>query len=157
MPFMRGAMPLRRTIFHLQQGKILFRNDVAVFVVGYRNKKGLTLEQRGASEFLIKRLDLQSTPYALAFLNSGEEVLFDLESKTKDEIVDIIQGTLGKTSLVNKIEFLEKMRENNVAEFGDKCSRHCMCEVQGQQPCTALITAPDYMKGNWRWNHKNTR
>lgn len=30
MPFMHGNMPLRRTFFYLQQGKIKFRDNVAV-------------------------------------------------------------------------------------------------------------------------------
>lgn len=32
-------------------------------------------------------------------------------------------------------------------------SFQCMCEVQGQHPCTALLHAPKYMTGKWRWNH----
>uniref|UniRef100_A0A1I7X7F7 Genome assembly, chromosome: II n=1 Tax=Heterorhabditis bacteriophora TaxID=37862 RepID=A0A1I7X7F7_HETBA len=58
MPFMHGSMPLRRTFYYLQQGKIKFRDNV-----------------------------------------------------------------------------------------------QCMCEIQGQHPCTSLLHAPQYMTGKWRWNH----
>jgi small subunit ribosomal protein S25 len=89
----------------------------------------------------------------ICFLDDGREVMFDLENKSKDEIVDIIQGTLGKSKLVKQREFLESMQDQNPAEFGNDCKRHCMCEIQGQVPCTSLINAPRYMKGRWRWNH----
>lgn len=80
--------------------------------------------------------------------------MFDLENKNKDEIVALIGSTLGKTELVKKREFLERMQDHNPAEFGGECARHCMCEVQGQIPCTSLLPAPDFMKGKQRWNHK---
>lgn len=86
------------------------------------------------------------------FLDDGREVLFDLENKKKDEIVEMIQSTLGKTSLVKKREHLERMQDHNPADFGGDCKRHCLCEIQGQHPCTSLLIAPDYMKGKWRWN-----
>lgn len=140
-------------------------------------------EQQGARDFLfwhfaqiqyknphlqlIKQLDISVTPFAQAFLGmlsifitleyldsvDGREVMFDLENKNKDEIVDLIQGTLGKTKLVRRREFLESMRDQNPADFGSDCARQCMCTVQGQVPCTGLIHAPEYMKGQWRWNH----
>ncbi|KAI6182065.1 28S ribosomal protein S25, mitochondrial [Aphelenchoides bicaudatus] len=119
MPFKIGKAPLRRTLYYLEQGPVVLRNDVAVLHIG----------------------------------NDGREVMFDLENKNKDEIVDMIQGTLGKTALVNQREFLEKMQDQNPAEFGSNCKRQCMCEIQGQVPCTGLIEAPDYMKGKFRWNH----
>jgi small subunit ribosomal protein S25 len=105
---------------------------------------------------LIKHNGLTITPFAMAFLNDGREVLFDLENKTKDEILDTIQGTLGKTPTVLRREYLEQMQAHNPAEFGSNCERQCMCEIQGQHPCTSLLIAPDYMKGKWRWNHNLT-
>ncbi|KAH7701157.1 Protein MRPS-25 [Aphelenchoides avenae] len=167
MPFMHGGMPLRRTFFYLNQGKIVLRDDVAVLMINYHYRP--KPEQQGAREFvfwhwaqvqyknphlqLIKHNGLTVTPFAMAFLNDGREVLFDLENKKKDDIVDMLQGTLGKTALVKRREFLEAMQSRNPAEFGTKCERQCMCEIQGQVPCTCLIHAPDYMKGKWRWNH----
>lgn len=79
--------------------------------------------------------------------------MFNLENKTKDEITNLIQGTLGKTALVKKREFLERMQDRNPADFGSSCTRQCMCEIQGQVPCTGLIEAPEYMQGRFRWNH----
>lgn len=69
----------------------------------------------------------------LFFIDNGRQILFDLEFKNKDEICDIIQGTLGKTDLVKRREFLERMKDKNPAEFGENCERQCLCEVQGQR------------------------
>jgi len=167
MPFARGVMPLRRTLFYLKQGKIILREDVAVLSIGFHRRP--KPEQLGAREFvfwhyaqlqyknphlqLLKVSDVCPTPYAQAFLVDGREVMFDLENKTKDEIAEIIQGTLGKTALVKQREYLEQMQLHNPAEFGSKCKRQCMCEVQGQRPCSAVIPVPEYLRGEWRWNH----
>ena len=80
-------------------------------------------------------------------------MLFDLENRTRNEITDTIQNTLGKTQLVKRREYLESMQDHNPAEFGEKCERHCICEVQGQRCCTGLIVAPKQNRGRWRWNH----
>ncbi|GMT24162.1 hypothetical protein PFISCL1PPCAC_15459 [Pristionchus fissidentatus] len=167
MPFMHGTMPLRRTFFYLQQGKIKLRDNVTVFSMGYHRKgEG---SQSGAREFvfwhwaqlqyhnpnvqLVKDVDKVITPYAKAFLKDGREVLFDLEGLNKEDIERELIQTLGKTELVLKRESLERMAELNPASFGTQCERQCMCEVQGQHPCTALLHAPEVMTGKWRWNH----
>ncbi|KAI6234412.1 28S ribosomal protein S25, mitochondrial [Aphelenchoides fujianensis] len=167
MPFKYGAMPLRRTLYYLEQGKITLRSDVAVLLLGFHRRP--QPQQKGAFDFvfwhfaqlqyknphlqLIKKSDVSITPFAQAFLENGREVLFDLEDKSREEIVDVLQGTLGKTALVKRREFLERMQDHNPAEFGETCSRHCICEVQGQRCCTGLLQAPDYLRGRTRWNH----
>ncbi|VDM56140.1 unnamed protein product [Angiostrongylus costaricensis] len=168
MPFMHGTMPLRRTFYYLLQGKIKFRDDVQVFAMGFHRQPS-TDEQRGARDFvfwhwaqlqyknprvqLIKHVDTVITPFARAYLKDGREVLFDLEGMTREEIETRIATTLGKTDLVEKREELMEIVKLNPADFGSKCKRQCMCEVQGQHPCTALLQAPKCMTGKWRWNH----
>jgi len=167
MPFLRGDMPLRRTLYYLKQGRWQLRNEVKVVMFGYHWKP--LPRQKGAHDFLFwhlaqlqyhnpkiqfaKQQDLSVTPFALAFLGDGREVLFDLEFKKREEIVDILLKTLGKTELVLNREKSEKLQEKNPADFGVDCARQCLCEVQGQVACTSLLLAPDYMKGRWRWNH----
>ncbi|KHJ82965.1 hypothetical protein OESDEN_17340 [Oesophagostomum dentatum] len=167
MPFMHGTMPLRRTFYYLLQGKIKFRDDVQVFAMGFHRKPNE--QQQGARDFvfwhwaqlqyknprvqLVKHIDLVITPFARAYLKDGREVLFDLEGMTREEIESRIAATLGKTELVAKREELMQIAKLNPADFGSKCKRQCMCEVQGQHPCTALLQAPKYMTGKWRWNH----
>ncbi|KAK5982314.1 hypothetical protein GCK32_003403 [Trichostrongylus colubriformis] len=167
MPFMHGTMPLRRTFYYLLQGKIKFRDDVQVFAIGFQRRP--TEEQRGTRDFvfwhwaqlqfknpkvqLVKHIDTVITPFARAYLKDGREVLFDLEGMNREEIETRIATTLGKTELVMKREELMEIAKLNPADFGSKCKRQCMCEVQGQHPCTALLQAPKYMTGKWRWNH----
>uniref|UniRef100_A0A914D2W6 Small ribosomal subunit protein mS25 n=1 Tax=Acrobeloides nanus TaxID=290746 RepID=A0A914D2W6_9BILA len=169
MPFMRGVMPIRRTFFYLEQGRVVFRDDVKVFCLGYHQRP--EPHQKGAKEFifwhwaqlqfrnpyiqLVKLKNFTVTPFAMAFLKDGREVLFDLEGKSKDEIVDMFNGTLGKTKLCLQREALES--KYSVAGFGDNHPRQCICEIQGQQPCTSLVKAPDYMCGRWRWNHQGAK
>ena len=80
---MRGAMPLRRTFFYLEQGKVILRDDVSIFLLAYHGKP--RPEQSGASEFiywhwaqmqhknphvqLIKKKDFVVTPFAMAILS----------------------------------------------------------------------------------------
>uniref|UniRef100_A0A0N5AU27 Small ribosomal subunit protein mS25 n=1 Tax=Syphacia muris TaxID=451379 RepID=A0A0N5AU27_9BILA len=169
MPFMRGSMPLRRTLYYLKQGKIFFRSNVKVFAIGFHRvpEHG----QEGAREFvywhwaqlqynnpkvqLVKFMDRTIVPFAMAFLEDGRQILFDLENKSREEVVNILSETLGKTDLVKIRERLEEVQEKSPAAFGSDCERHCICEVQGQHPCTSLCQAPEYLRGNLRWNHKN--
>uniref|UniRef100_A0A0K0FQ24 Small ribosomal subunit protein mS25 n=1 Tax=Strongyloides venezuelensis TaxID=75913 RepID=A0A0K0FQ24_STRVS len=167
MPFMHGAMPLRRTRFYLRQGKVIFRDNVAVLTMGYHKRP--KPEQSGTRDFifwhwaqlqflnpkvqLVKLPDVVITPFAKAYLHDGREVLFDLEGMKKEEIVDVLSKTLGKSDTVFRREHLEEMQLHNPASFGSNCKRQCMCEMQGQQPCTGLIEAPEQYKGKWRWNH----
>lgn len=39
----------------------------------------------------------------------------------------------------------------NPANFGAKCSRHCICEVPGQLPCPALIPLPNSWRGKYKF------
>ncbi|VDK41291.1 unnamed protein product [Gongylonema pulchrum] len=101
---------------------------------------------------LVRHTNISILPFGKAFLDDGREVLFDLEGKSRKEIEEMLQTTLGKTKTLLKRERLEKMLRTDQALFGKKCKRECICEVQGQHPCTSLLYAPDYMKGDWRWN-----
>ncbi|KAI1713944.1 mitochondrial ribosomal protein l51 / s25 / CI-B8 domain-containing protein [Ditylenchus destructor] len=164
MPFMRGAMPLKRTLYYLQQGKIVFRDDVAICVIGY-HRFPTKPELIGASEFvywhynqiqhknpdvqLLKRENMSQVPYAMAILKDGREVVIDLDGKSKDECIEAIQSILGKTKLVQQYDMMKKSLKSNVVQFGAECQRQCICEVQGQRPCTNLLEAPDFMKARW--------
>lgn len=121
---------------------------------------------------LVKHKDMTVTPFAKAFLGEspilrclfllvaegsvledGREVLFDLENLDREQIVKVVSETLGKTERVLERERLESIAHINPASFGSKFDRHCMCEIQGQHPCTSLVYAPQCLKGRWRWNH----
>ncbi|CAK5053572.1 unnamed protein product [Meloidogyne enterolobii] len=169
MPFMRGVMPLRRTYYYMEQGKIIFRNEVKIFTIAYHRMPNEA--QKGASDFVywhwnqllfknpeiqfVRQDNISIAPFAIAFLGDGREVPFDLEWMTHQEIGDVLRKTLGKSTLVRKAEELEKMAKCHPADFGENCQRQCICEVQGQHPCTSLIYAPKHISESWRCDHEN--
>jgi len=157
---------LRRTLFYLEQCPALqLRENVRVLALGYR----LDWFSRHAREFLfwhwaqlqyhnpkmqlIKLDSVSMTPFAQAFLDDGREVLFDLDGKDREQIVTVLNAVLGKTQLVRDREHLEELQHRSPASFGSGCERECMCEVQGQHPCTCTLIAPRHLRGRWRWNH----
>uniref|UniRef100_A0A914S825 Ribosomal protein/NADH dehydrogenase domain-containing protein n=1 Tax=Parascaris equorum TaxID=6256 RepID=A0A914S825_PAREQ len=133
-------MPLRRTFLYLRRGKIHFRDNVQVFSFGYNRCPSEA--QKGAREFVFWHWA------QLQYHNPKVQL-----GRSREEIVEMLQGTLGKTELVRKREHLEQIFQRNPASFGSQCERQCMCEVQGQHPCTSLLHAPQYLRGKWRWNH----
>ncbi|VBB27396.1 unnamed protein product [Acanthocheilonema viteae] len=169
MSFKLGTVPLRRTYLYLQQGTIQFRDCVKIFAIGYKRFPRDDRRHKGVIDFvfwhwaqlqysnpyvqLVRFTNISVVPFGKAFLDDGREVLFDLEDKTREEIEEMFRTTLGKTKVSLRQERLEKMLRTDQALFGKKCKRECICEVQGQHPCTSLLYAPDYMKGKWRWNH----
>ncbi|EFO28218.1 28S ribosomal protein S25 [Loa loa] len=169
MSFKLGTVPLRRTYLYLQQGTIQFRDLVKVFAIGYKQFPMNDIRHKGVIEYvfwhwaqlqynnpyvqLVRFTNISVVPFAKAFLDDGREVLFDLEGKTREEIEEMFRTTLGRTKVSSRRERLEKMLRTDQALFGRRCKRECICEVQGQHPCTSLLYAPDYMKGKWRWNH----
>ncbi|CAD6197174.1 unnamed protein product [Caenorhabditis auriculariae] len=148
-------------------GKIKFRDNVQVFAIGFHRRPNE--QQMGARDFvywhwaqlqyhnskvqLVKHVDKVITPFARAYLTDGREMLFDLEGMQREEIEETLARSLGKTELVERRERLESIAKLNPADFGSKSERQCICEVQGQHPCTALLHAPKCMTGKWRWNH----
>ena len=59
---------------------------------------------------------------------------------------------IGTSRIVLQKEAMQREIGQSPANFGSNCERHCMCEVQGQQPCSATIIEPKYLHGQWRWN-----
>ena len=87
-------------------------------------------------------------------MNSFRYVFISIFSESNTDFREVsFSQTLGKTEVVQKRESLEKMALLNPASFGSECKRECLCEVQGQHPCTALLHAPKVNTGKWRWNH----
>jgi len=168
MPFMKGVVPIRYTLWHLDQGSILLRPQVKIMALCFRKKdpspihKGINdfvfwhwsqLQYKNPTVQIVKQPNTSPFPYFHVFLESGEEVLIDCDSKTKDEIHHQIKHTLGKTD--ETIARERRLREANPANFGSDFKRHCMCEVSGQWPCPELIPPPAYLTGNWRWNRNS--
>lgn len=76
-------MPLRRTFFYLQQGKVVLRDEVSILLFNYHGRP--RPEQQGTRDFifwhwaqlqyknphlqLVKKKDFVVTPFAMAILS----------------------------------------------------------------------------------------
>lgn len=169
MPFMVGRAPIRRTKKYLEKGRLVFKDMVKVVTINY-NIKGK--DHEGARDFVFwylpqimyKNPDVQiiglknmtPTPFIRTWLDSGEEVLMDIDSKNKDEILSHLTKILGKSEKSLTEEAMQKEKKDNPANFGRGCDRHCICEIPGQVPCPAVVPLPKFMRGKFRGFKENS-
>lgn len=74
-------------------------------------------------------------------------MLIDIDSKERDEVIDHLIKVVGKSATVLDKE----AKQDNPAHFGVKCDRFCICEVQGQVPCPAVVPVPKHMRGKYKY------
>ncbi|XP_014667898.1 PREDICTED: probable 28S ribosomal protein S25, mitochondrial [Priapulus caudatus] len=163
MPFMKGPAPIRRTLKYLNAGRIHFREQVKVVTVNYLTHGA---PGKGARDFVfwhlpqmqyknpdVQILTLQNmtpTPFIRAWLESGEDVILDVDCKSKDEIFNQVLRILGKTEEKLAEEARQAEKRDNPANFGFGCPKHCMCEVPGQVPCPSIVKLPNEMRAKHR-------
>nr|CAG4636587.1 EOG090X0FQ5 [Eubosmina coregoni]SVE70119.1 EOG090X0FQ5 [Eubosmina coregoni] len=163
MPFLRGTAPIRRTLEYLEKGKLVFKDRIKIFSVNY-NIHGENHE--GARQFVFWHLsqmqyknpgiqiatfkNLTPTPFIRCYLENGEEVLMDVDCKSKEEIFDRVRKMICKSDEVLQKEALAEMA--NPANFGATCSRHCICEIPGQLPCPSLVPLPKSWRGKYKFH-----
>ncbi|KAL1124375.1 hypothetical protein AAG570_001004 [Ranatra chinensis] len=163
MPFMKGAAPIRRTLQYLEAGKLHFKERLKIMSINY-NMKGE--HHDGARNFvfwylpqiqyknprvqLITFKDMTPTPFIRCYFDDGEQMLIDLDSKNKDQIMDHLIKVVGKPENVLKMEENAREKTDNPANFGYYCSRHCICEIPGQVPCPSVVQLPKHMRGKYR-------
>ncbi|CAL8127337.1 unnamed protein product [Orchesella dallaii] len=164
MTFMKGVHPIRRTLQHLNNKRLVLKPFIQIFQVQYKN--GVP-SHRGAADFahwhlsqlqyknpdvqVITYRGLTPTPFIRVFFSSGRELLMDVDRQTKDDIYNRVVTTLCKTE--KELEEAQKKSEvaENPAHFGYGCKRHCICEIPGQIPCPAVIPLPYHMRGRYRF------
>ncbi|KAG8435888.1 hypothetical protein GDO86_007110 [Hymenochirus boettgeri] len=162
---MKGKFPIRRTLQYLQSGEIVFKSNVKVMTVNY-NTSGKQGE--GARKFVYFNIpqiqyknpwvqimmfkNMTPSPFLRFYLDSGEQVLVDMDEKNNTDIVQHVKKILGKTDETLKLEEQAKMVKSNPANFGPRKYhlRECMCEVEGQVPCPAFVPLPKEMTGKYR-------
>lgn len=74
-------------------------------------------------------------------------MLIDLDSKSKEEILEHLVKVIGKSKEQLKVEAQAKEKKDNPANFGVLCDRQCICEIPGQIPCPGVVPLPDHMRG----------
>lgn len=81
------------------------------------------------------------------FAEDGKTMLIDIDSKSKDEILEHLVKVVGKPKDVLKREALAMEKKDNPANFGVGCDRSCICHVMGQVPCPGVVPLPYHMRG----------
>lgn len=81
---------------------------------------------------------------------NGKEMLIDIDSKTKDEILEHLIKVVGKSADVLAAEAMVADKKDNPANFGIGCAHGCMCDIPGQLPCPGIVPLPNHMRGKFR-------
>ncbi|CAD6208419.1 GSCOCG00003431001-RA-CDS [Cotesia congregata] len=165
MPFMIGKSPIRRTMKYLNAGKLALKNGIQVFSINY-NTHGE--HHQGAKDFIfwyvpqvqyrnpevqvISIKNLTPSPFITCYYANGKKMLIDIESRTKEEIMEHLIKVVGKTQDVLEKEAAAAEKKINPANFGNGCPRHCICEVPGQLPCPSVVPLPFHMRGKYKYN-----
>lgn len=163
MPFMIGRSPIRRTVNYLNSGKLMLKNEIQIFSVNY-NTHGE--HHRGARDFVFWHLhqiqyknpevqvitfkNMTPTPFVKCYYDDGKSMLIDIDSRNKDDIMKHLIHVVGKSSEALLQESITKKKQDNPANFGVGCSRHCICLLPGQVPCPQVIPLPYHMRGKYR-------
>ncbi|XP_006972615.1 small ribosomal subunit protein mS25 isoform X1 [Peromyscus maniculatus bairdii] len=162
---MKGRFPIRRTLQYLGRGDVVFKESVKVMTVNYNTQGELGEGARKFVFFNIPQIQYKNpwvqimlfknmtpSPFLRFYLDSGEQVLVDVETKSNKEIMEHIKKILGKKEETLREEELEKQRQSHPANFGPRkyCLRECMCEVEGQVPCPGLVPLPKEMTGKYK-------
>ncbi|KAH0630195.1 hypothetical protein JD844_012919 [Phrynosoma platyrhinos] len=168
---MKGRFPIRRTLEYLRQGEVLFKDAVKVMTVNYNTHGSLSLGARKFVFFNIPQIQYKNpwlqivmfknmtpSPFLKFYLDTGEQVLVDIEDKTNKEITQHIKKILGKTEEMLQTEAQEKMKLRHPATFGPRKYhlRECMCEIEGQVPCPGRVALPKEMTGKYKAAMKDT-
>ncbi|KAM5148694.1 small ribosomal subunit protein mS25 [Mantella aurantiaca] len=162
---MKGRFPIRRTVQYLQSGEIVFKDLVRIMTVNYNTRGEHGLGARNFVFFNIPQIQYKNprvqimtfknmtpSPFLRFYLDSGEQVLVDIEEKSHTEIVQHVKKILGKSEETLKAEEAARKVLSNPANFGPKkyYLRECMCEVEGQVPCPGFVPLPKEMTGKYK-------
>jgi len=96
--------------------------------------------------------NMTPSPFLRFYLDSGEQVLVDVETKSNKEIMEHIRKILGKNKETLEEEEEEKKQLSHPAHFGPRkyCLRECICEVEGQVSCPGLVPLPKELTGKYK-------
>ncbi|CAH1388698.1 unnamed protein product [Nezara viridula] len=162
MPFMKGPAPIRRTLKYLESGKLILKDRVQVFSINYNN---FGKHHEGARDFIFWHLpqlqyknpnvqvitfrNMTPTPFIRCYYDNGEDLLIDIDSQKKEDILRHLISVVGKSKKVLQTEMRILQKIDNPANFGYGCSRHCFCEIPGQVPCPSVVPLPKHMRGKY--------
>lgn len=165
MPFKKGPAAWRRTMDYLHAGRLIFKDNVKACSINYHETEpasdGLRrfvfwhlaqIQYKNPSVQCVQLKNIVRSPFITFHLQdesaSEEErvtsVLVNCYKKKENEILDYCIRLVGKTR-----EEIEQEAQKNEANFGEGCSRFCMCQVSGQVACPRWKPLPEFMRGKY--------
>lgn len=157
---MIGKEPVRRTLKYLMSGKLVLKDKIQIMSINYNTH---TRHHVGARDFIFWHLsqlqyknpnvqivtfrNMTPSPFIKCYYEDGKTMLIDIDSKSKDEILEHLVKVVGKPKDVLKREALAMEKKDNPANFGVGCDRSCICHVMGQVPCPGVVPLPYHMRG----------
>ncbi|KXJ81842.1 small ribosomal subunit protein mS25 [Aedes albopictus] len=167
MPFMKGKAPVRRSIQYLSAGRLALKEKIRVFSVNYNTYGD---HHEGARDFVFWNIpqiqyknpsvqvvtfkNMTPSPFIKCYYEDGKQILIDIDSKDRNEIMQHLVKVIGKTQETLKAEAKFAEKQDNPANFGVGCAKHCICEVPGQLPCPAVVPVPKHMRGKYIYQMK---
>uniref|UniRef100_A0A2M3ZCA8 Small ribosomal subunit protein mS25 n=1 Tax=Anopheles braziliensis TaxID=58242 RepID=A0A2M3ZCA8_9DIPT len=167
MPFMKGKAPIRRTLQYLNAGRLMLKDKVKIFSVNY-NTYGEHHE--GARDFVFWNIpqiqyknpkvqvvtfkNMTPSPFIRCYFENGNQMLIDIDSKNRQEILQHLTTVVGKSAETLKAEAKLAEKQDNPANFGVGCQKHCICEIPGQLPCPGVVPVPQHMRGKYKYQMK---
>lgn len=152
---MKGLYPATRTREYLRQG-IEFRDCVKVMTINYGTYDNMKDSHSGIRSVINMNLqqirytnpdvhidlieNLTPSPYITFYLDSGEKFHVDVDGREQFEILTHLQRIIGKPKRLLAQETAKE--EENPANFGQNFSRKCICEAEGQVPCSSKPSEP---------------
>ncbi|XP_028028125.1 probable 28S ribosomal protein S25, mitochondrial [Bombyx mandarina] len=163
MPFMKGRAPIRRTLNYLNAGKLVLKDKIKIFSVAYnitgQNNVGTKefcfwylpqIQYKNPDVQIVTLKNLTPSPFIKCYLDDGRKILIDVDNKSKEDILEHLLHTVGKSKETLDLELLKAEKKDNPANFGVGCDRSCMCEVFGQVPCSGVVPLPKFMRGKYK-------
>ncbi|XP_035691122.1 28S ribosomal protein S25, mitochondrial-like [Branchiostoma floridae] len=160
---MLGKYPIRRTRTFLESGEIVFKDRVKIMSVNYnvfeKNSEGARdfvffhlpqVQYKNPEVQVVTFKNLTPSPFLKFYLDDGEQVLVDVEYKSRQEIVKHVKKILGKSD--RELEEIAKSQQQSIhiANFGIKWPRKCICEIEGQLPCSSTEDFPKELRGKYQ-------
>ena len=160
----KGRFPFRRTIEFLSSGNTILQQRIKTVAVAFTPQK----TSKGLRDFILRDLprvqyknpqiqfvcfrDKYEFPQINFYFDGGDNLMIDVENKSVDEIMSLVEmaGGATETELMKRKEEKYPGRENP-ANFGKYGHCFCICEKPGQVPCPSRVPMEKTVK--W-WHNK---
>ena len=149
MPFMKGIAPVRRTVRYLEKGLLEFKDSVRVVTFHYNKDQSTSkgtedfvfwhfaqMQYKNPNTQLVVLNNMTPSPFVMCHFDTGVKMTLDVDGADKDTILNQVKHIFCKTEETLQAEQLAREMKENPANFGYRCSHHCICEIPGQVACT---------------------